>query len=306
MESIKTTDQKKDGASWTIAKVLAAAGEFLQKHGSLSPRLEAEKLMAHTLRIDRVDLYIQFDRPLDEKERDAYREKIKARAKGIPLQYITGEQGFRKLNLKVSPAVLVPRPETELLVERVIENIKRLRQKRSGDIKILDIGTGSGAISLSLASEVDGLKIWALDNSAEALKIAEENAKNHDLEDRVVFFQSDIYSNLDQYHRGGFDAIVANPPYIAKGPMGSLPKEVCCEPVTALDGGDNGLKFYGPIIREGKPRLKKDGFMALEIGCDQASKVAAIFEDAGFKDIVVQRDYAEKDRIVTAWSERPD
>lgn len=289
---------------WTIEKTLAAADSFLKKHGSLAPRLEAERLMANILDVERIDLYIQYDRPLLEDEREAYRETIKVRARGLPLQYIIGEQGFRKITLKVSPEVLIPRPETELLVEYVIGEIDRLRDKKRDEGReapvILDIGTGSGAISISLAYEVDNIEIWALDRSSKALEIAIENASTYDLHKKIRFFKSDIFSGVKDIYAGRFDIIVANPPYIATGMISKLPVDVRHEPIEALDGGAEGLDFYQSIIVGSKEYLKSGGSVIFEVGDDQANRVIKIFTDNFFSDIHMIQDYSGRDRIVAA------
>jgi len=283
---------------------LAAADSFLKKHGSLASRLEAERLMANTLELERIDLYIQHDRPLLEKEREVYREMIKARARGLPLQYIIGEQGFRKITLKVSPDVLIPRPETELLVEYVIEKLNSSNDKKRDDGSktpvILDIGTGSGAISISLAYEIDNIEIWALDRSLKALEIAIENASVYELDKKIRFFKSDIFSELRDKYDGRFDIIVANPPYIATEMISKLPKDVQHEPVEALDGGAEGLDFYHSIIQGSKEYLKGGGSVVFEIGDDQADKVRKIFLDNDFSDINTIQDFNGRDRIVAA------
>ena len=288
---------------WTIQKTLSAAGLFLKKHGSLSPRLEAERLMARALDLARIELYIQYDRPLTEEERETYRELIKERARGLPLQYIIGEQGFRKINLKVTPAVLIPRPETEQLVEYVIQKIDSLRDDIKDERKtpvILDIGTGSGAISISLAFEVDDIEIWALDRSSKALEVAMENASNYDPDKKIRFFKSDIFSGVRDEYNGRFDIIVANPPYIATGMISKLPVDVQHEPIEALDGGAEGLDFYHSIISGSKDYLSSGGSVIFEIGDDQGEKVREIFVDHDFSEIHTMQDHSGRDRIVAA------
>ncbi len=288
---------------WTIQKTLSAAGLFLKKHGSLSPRPEAERLMARALDLARIELYIQYDRPLTEEERETYRELIKERARGLPLQYIIGEQGFRKINLKVTPAVLIPRPETEQLVEYVIQKIDSLRDDIKDERKtpvILDIGTGSGAISISLAFEVDDIEIWALDRSSKALEVAMENASNYDPDKKIRFFKSDIFSGVRDEYNGRFDIIVANPPYIATGMISKLPVDVQHEPIEALDGGAEGLDFYHSIISGSKDYLSSGGSVIFEIGDDQGEKVREIFVDHDFSEIHTMQDHSGRDRIVAA------
>lgn len=291
--------------------MLSAAKDYLERHDSASPRLEAELLMAFVLKVSRVDLYVQFERPLTTAERETYKEKIRARARGVPIQYITGEQGFRRAVLKVTPAVLIPRPETEQLVDVVIERLKLKgataapgSTARQGDKKsfdILDVGTGSGAIAVSLAFELRNVRLWALDISDAALAVAKENAQKYGLLDRITFFKSDLFAEVDNYHTGKFSVIVANLPYVAVEEMGELPKEVCREPWTALAGGHCGLDFFRRVGSGAKRYLEKEGFLALEIAANQALEVTGILQQGSFSDIQVIKDYAGRDRIVLAW-----
>jgi len=286
---------------WTIGKVLDAAKLFLSNHGSLSPRLEAEQLMAFTLKAERVDLYLQFDRPLSQPERQAYKANIRARAGGKPVQYITGEQGFRRLVLKVTPDVLIPRPETELLVGAVIEELTLKQSRKTSPFNILDVGTGSGAIALSLAFELKNTRLWALDISAAALKVADENSRKYGLEERVTFFQSNLFERVKEVYDKRFDVVVSNPPYIGPKEKCDLPKDVLREPAKALYGGQEGLEFYRRIGNQAKDYLNSMGLLALEIGDGQAEEVMDILREEDFTGIKSIKDYNERDRIILAW-----
>lgn len=287
--------------TWTIGKVLNAAKLFLGNHGSPAPRLEAEQLMAFTLKASRIDLYLQFARPLSQQERQAYKANIRARADGKPVQYIIGEQGFRRLVLKVTPDVLIPRPETELLVAAVMEQLKLNEPHATVPINILDVGTGSGAIALSIAYELEYTRLWALDISAVALKVARENSVRYSLEERVTFFQSDLFDGVKKYYRGKFDVIVSNPPYIAAKDKQNLPKDVLREPETALYSGATGLDFYRRLGRQAGDYLSAQGFLALEIADGRSGPVMDILREENFTGMKLIKDYNDRERIVLAW-----
>jgi release factor glutamine methyltransferase len=228
------------GARWTVGAVLAAAREHLSKNDVMAARLEAELLLAHSLGTSRVELYLQHDRPLSLKERDAFRGRLQERLRGKPLQYITGRQPFRHLDLMVEPGVFIPRPETELLVQAVIDQAKLM----PGPLRVLEIGTGSGAVGLSLAKELGDVKVWTVDISAAALRLARRNALVHGLGDRVIFKHGDIFAPLAGMADHRFDILVANPPYIPSADIDDLMPEVGrFEPREALDGGVGGLDF---------------------------------------------------------------
>jgi release factor glutamine methyltransferase len=286
---------------WTIGKVIAAAQQFLQAKGVDKPRLNAELLLASLLQKNRVELYIDFNQPLNKKELDAYRQRISLRAKNYPLQYITGKQFFRHLCLKVSPDVLIPRPETEILVEIVLAWLKN-RQSRQP--LVVDLGTGSGAIALAIAQEITEARVLALDSSVKALKLAKENARNHQLCSRVDFFVSRLFSGLKENLQAKIEAIVANPPYIGKKEYDNLPLEIKkYEPKGALYGGVDGLQFYRLIVPQARKYLVSGGLLALEIGYRQADQVTSLIYKNGYQEVKVLKDYAGLDRVVTAiWS----
>lgn len=221
---------------------------------------------------------------------------VSLRLDDIPFQYIVGDQPFRYLNLKITPEVFIPRPETELLVDQAIELVKDL----TGQITIVDMGTGSGALALSLAREIPQGCIYALDISPEALKVARENAFLYHLESRVTFIQSNLFENLDPELKGKIDMIVSNPPYIPSFSLSSLSREVQKEPHIALDGGSDGLKFYREIIALAPQYLKSGGCIIFEVGMGQAQAVVEMMEKLGnFMEIEVFKDYAGIERIVT-------
>jgi release factor glutamine methyltransferase len=271
-----------------LGEVLKKATGFLQSKNILEPRLSAEWLLCDVLKMSRMDLYMHFDRPLTTQELDAYREYIKRRSLSEPVAYILGTQPFCGLNLNVSKDVLIPRPETEELVELCL---KILKDKAS--IKGLDLCTGSGAIALSIKKMRNDIEMFASDISEKALSVAKSNAKKHELD--ISFVHSDLFSAIDEK----FDFIVSNPPYIKTDVVLSLDKDVKdFEPKLALDGGVTGLDIYEKIARQAKDFLNPEGLIFLEIGYDQENQVRSIFENYGFKNIFSLKDSNQKDRFV--------
>jgi release factor glutamine methyltransferase len=280
---------------WTIGSLLKWTQQYFSTKGVESPRLDAEVLLSHILQKERIYLYVHFDEPLEGAELARFREMVKQRVKRVPVAYIIGEREFMGLPFKVSPAVLVPRPDTEILVEAVI---KELGEKT--DTVFADIGTGSGAIVLSILKNIENAQAAAVDISADALAIAKENAERLELSARVDFFQGDLYEPV----RGRiFDAIVSNPPYIPDADIEGLEPEVReHEPYGALAGGVDGLDFYRKLVKEGAELLRPGGFIAFEVGIHQAEAVAALADvDSAFSKTKIVKDYAGIDRVVILW-----
>lgn len=282
-----------------MAGVLTAAHEYLDKNNLTSARLESELLLAHALNLSRVDLYLQYDRLLDAGERKAFRLLLKERCAGKPLQYITGTQAFRYLNLKVEPGVFIPRPETEQLVEYVIKAVGRRSDRADRELDILEFGTGSGAVCLSLAQELTSARVWTIDICEKSLAVAQANAADHGLNDKVVFYQGDLFEALPPSLETKFDVIVANPPYVPTADIDRLQTEVKdFEPGAALDGGPDGMVFYQKIAGQAPNFIKSGGLIAFEIGCDQADAITTCLRQAGFSSIAVHKDYGGTDRFV--------
>jgi release factor glutamine methyltransferase len=253
------------------ALTLAAAQLASDEHLRDTAARDAELLLLHTLKIPRVTLIAHPDDELSANQRSAYEDTIARRLHHEPVQYITAQQEFYGLTLKVTPAVLIPRPETEHLVEAVL---KRLPTNRP--VRIADIGTGSGAIAIAIAAHLPQAAITALDISAEALAIAIANAREHKVADRIRFLQSDLLSALNR-EAETFDAIVSNPPYVAETDRPTLHPQVRDhEPATALFAGETGLDIYRRLIPQAHAALKPNGLLALEIGHDQQDAVAAL------------------------------
>jgi release factor glutamine methyltransferase len=282
-----------------ILEVISKTTEYFEKRGIESPRLTIELLLAHLLRKKRLDLYLEFERELDEETLAGLREMVKRRAAGEPLQYITGEAEFCGLRLMVDKRVLIPRPETELLVETVVERLKAESGKRGEEIKIVDAGTGSGCIAVALARRLAGPEIWATDASREALDVARANAALHKVEKNVRFLEGDLLEVLPDSLQA--DAIVSNPPYVAEGELAKLPKEVRdFEPVHALVAGEDGLKVIRRLVMNAKRFLSPSGFVALEIGAGQRPAVEELFGQQGYKVAGVLKDLQGHERVIVA------
>ena len=268
--------------------------------GVENPRLDAEVLLCAVLKCQRIKLYTEFDKPLSEDERQLMRSFVERRAKHEPLAYIIGERAFMRNSFKVTPATLVPRPETELLVESLVQASKLL--KADGAVKILDIGTGSGAILVSLLDYLPAAVGVGVDISNAALAVAKENAANIGVDKRAAFRYSDVFSNVPLEKK--FDIIVSNPPYIPAADIAMLDKDVQQEPHSALDGGADGLDFYRRIVREAAAHLADDGLLAFEIGINQSEAVQKLCLTSGFKQVAVRNDYADIPRMVFALKEK--
>ena len=282
---------------WTIGRILKWTEEYFGQKGVESPRLDAEVMLSHVLGKQRIYLYVHFDEPLQAEELAAYRTMIKQRIDRVPVAYILGEKEFMGLTFKVTPDTLVPRPDTEILVQAAVD---RLKQWTDADVRLADIGTGSGAICLSVLSMLDNIVADTVDISPAARAVAEENAAALGLSERVTFHTGDLLAPIREQQ---FTAILSNPPYIPEADIQGLAPEVRCkEPMTALCGGKDGLDFYRRLCDEAPAMLTDDGFMAFEVGIHQATEVAQLAEAS---PLIVRteilKDYAGIDRVVVAW-----
>lgn len=276
----------------TVLNALQLATGYFEKKEIPSARINAELLLSHLLNCKRLDLYLRFDQPLTENEVEEFRSMISRRGKYEPVQYIIGNTDFYGLNFLVNPSVLIPRPETEILVETIIDN-----HKYSGPIKILDIGSGSGNIAVSLAKNLSGSDLLSIDISEEALITAQSNAARLNV-NNVQFIKTDILSNgfADDYL---FDLIVSNPPYISESDYSSLQKEITLyEPKNALSDNMDGLNFYRRISRFAVEKLKPGGYLYFEMGIGQSLSVKSIMENNGFGEIKIIQDYQRIDRVI--------
>ncbi len=275
----------------TIAEILKAATTRLEEGGVDSPRLDAEILLAHVLGWRRLSLYVDAEKILPLENILRFNELITQRLKKIPVAYLTGKKDFMGLSFAVNQNVLIPRPETEILTEFVGEYLRGLGR----EVIFADLGTGSGAIAVSILKFVKNARAAAVDISNEALEVAKFNATRFYVEDRIKFYCGDLFKPLEGQI---FNAIVSNPPYIPTSELKTLQKEVKSEPQRALDGGADGLSFYRRIISDAPRFLVDGGLLAVEIGINQASSVKKLFEAANFSDITILKDLSGIDRVV--------
>lgn len=281
--------------TWTIGSALKWTEAYFKKQGLLKPRLDAEILLSHAIHKRRIDLYLQFDHPLNETELSAFKELVRRRVQHEPIQYITGHQEFWSLDFSVGPGVLVPRPETECLVE---QSLKTLANDTKEKIRILDIGCGSGTVAIVLAKERPGAEIVAVDISQAALACALENAKKHGVGERIEFRRSDVYEGLRQGET--FDLIVSNPPYIRTDEWEMLDREIReYEPKEALVGGEEGIDFHMKIIKGASLFFQKRGALLLEIAPQQVKPLSDYREKTKvFSTLNVIKDYSHRDRVM--------
>ncbi len=269
--------------------------------------IESELLFTEVLNCSRTDLYLNKDIILDKYSRSFIASVLKRRGKGEPIQYILGKAEFMGLEFKVTPDVLIPRQETEILVEKVISLGEKLKVKggrlkgKGNRLKVLDLGTGSGCIAVSLAKLLQNVEITAADISQKAIIIAEYNAIVNNVAEKIKFVNTDLFSGLRIYEPAQYDIIVINPPYVLSEEIDTLQPEIKYEPRIALDGGNDGLDVYRKLIREAPVYLKKGGLLIIEIGFSQKDKIKNIFHSSGkFEIIEVIKDYSGIDRVIVA------
>ena len=284
-------------AVWTTRQLLAWTTGHLAKHQVDSPRLAAEMLLSHVLGVERLKLYMDPDRPASELERAAFRDLVERAAAHEPVDYLVGQSPFFSMMLKVTPAVLVPRPSTEAVVEHVIQHAKRTPGFNSP--LIADVGTGSGAIAIALAKHVPHSQVIAIDISAEALEVARENAASHGVSDRIEFRHGDLLEPLAGQR---VRYLVSNPPYISDEQwLKVAPNVKDYEPVGALRGGVDGLKYIGPLIAQAHRLLDHPGQLVLEIDSPQKRAVLGMVEKAvGLANGHVLADHEGLDRVLVA------
>ena len=272
-----------------IQKILRSAADKLEAAGIESARLDAEVLLAHILNCKRLYLYVNVDENLTSAQISRYENLIEQRIKKFPVAYLTGQREFMRLNFAVTPDVLIPRPDTEILTQFAIENLSNIKNPN-----FADLGTGSGAICVSILKYVKNSTAAAVDISQDAVNCAKFNAEKFGVDDRVKFYVGNLYETL----RGQkFNAIISNPPYIPKKDLSTLQDEVKREPELALDGGVDGLNFYRRIVEDAPNFLFSGGFLAVEIGINQAVDVKNLFAKH-FADIEILRDLSGIERVV--------
>lgn len=283
---------------WTILNLIDWTADYLKEKGFQNARLTAERLLIAVLKWKRVDLYLNFERPMSTDELSNFKALLKRRLAHEPLQYILGETEFMSLPFKVAPGVLIPRPETELLVERVINTYKSVYRNEQ-EIDVLDIGTGSGNIAISVARNLLNSHVWAIDISEEALKIAQENAVLNDVSDRIVFKRSDL-TKVDAFaDLAKYNIVVSNPPYVSQEEYENLPPEIKeYEPKSALWAGEDGLIYYKALENKLRQICKENAYIILELGADMGESVLELFSSKVYSDRQIFNDLADKPRLI--------
>jgi len=284
-------------AAWTILKLLSWTREYFASRDIENPRADAEILLAHSLGLRRIDLYVQYDKPLTPEELARFRELVRRRVRREPVAYIIGEREFWSLELKVTPDVLIPRPETECLVEAALGFLRE--GGGSQGARILDLGTGSGAIVLALAAERPHDTLVAVDRSPSTLAVARANAEAHKMTSRIRFLEGDWFGPLGREEEA-FDLIASNPPYIRREELAHLQPEIrLFEPMGALDGGPDGTDCLTHIILAAHKHLRPSGCLLLEIGHDQNALLEEAASRAGcYGEPEFLKDYSGQDRVL--------
>jgi len=285
--------------TWTILELLRWTTQYFGEREIETPRLDAECLLASALGVDRMRLYLDFDKPASPGERDAFREWVRRRADDrVPVAQLVGRKEFWSLPLRVTADVLSPRPDTETLVMAALDRLP----ERDTDARVLEIGTGSGAVALAIAHERPRARITATDVSRAALKVAAQNARELEMADRIEFAQGSLFAPVAGRR---FELVVSNPPYLAESERSGLAPELAHEPDVALFAGPDGLAVLRDLVAGAPAFLAPDGGIALELAPDQAPTVAHWLRDAGWGDVVTHRDFAARARVVSARGPRP-
>jgi len=277
----------------TVLELLQSTSDYLARKGIDQPRLNIEHLLADSLGKKRIELYLEFDRQLTETELAPLREKVRRRAAGEPLQHLLGSWDFYGRTFKVDRRALIPRQETELLVDVVLPKLKEASKE---GMRLIDVGTGCGILAITFALEIPGLEVVAVDLSPDALALARENAARFGLESRIAFVQSNLLDQTD----GVFRWVVANLPYIPTAELDTLQREVKHDPKLALDGGRDGLDVIRNLVASLQTRLAPPALIVLEVGLDQAEPVRELLARQNYRDISMTKDYQGVQRIVSA------
>ena len=301
---------------WTIKAALDWTVGYLESKGDANPRLSSEWLMAEATGLSRIELYVNFDRPLSMDERDVLRNYVARRAAGEPLQLISGTAPFRYLTLHVAPGVLIPRPETEVLVSEAMAELHLPRTSdhvELGDegeevvsadlpsLRVLDLCTGSGCIACAIASEYPAAQVLALDIAPEALALAQRNVDDLNLSDHIEVRKSDLLSALSAEEQGTFDLLISNPPYIPSAVLKTLDREVTqFEPSLALDGGEDGLDLFRAFLPDAQKALRPGGVLAVELFEGHLDRAAQLAKETGFEQVRIAYDLAQRPRILIA------
>ena len=299
-----------ESAEWTIGKLIEWTRGFFEKKGIAQPRLEAEILLAHILGIERIDLYMKYDQAVGEAERTAFRELVRRRSEREPTRYLVGTNEFMSLAFKVTPACLIPRPETEMLVEETLR-LAGIKRRPAGAAPsdspvtaatVIELCTGCGCVAVSLAAYMPGGRVTATDISPAALEVARTNAEAHGVADRVTFLEGDLFAPLDAADVQPADFLLANPPYVSEADWSKLEPEIRDhEPRQALVAGPTGTEVVERILKGAPAYLKPGGTMLVEIGAEQGPAVAAAAAATrGLTDVRILKDYAGLGRILMA------
>jgi release factor glutamine methyltransferase len=286
---------------WQIVELLKTTTEFFSARHVDEPRISSELLLAHVLGQNRLQLYLNHNRPVYRDELESFRTLCRQRLAGRPVQYITGEQFFYGMQFHVDERVLIPRPETELLVEHALESLSKKDGEGSEKPAILDIGTGSGCIAITMARLSPSLQMTAVDISGDALAIARKNAEKHDVASRITFVEADMFDDrfAEKLRGGRYEMIVSNPPYIPVSEWEDLQREVRqYEPALALTVTE-GIECYRAVVEHSGQLLVPGGKICFELHADAAAAVSELLEANGFTDIVVQKDYSGHDRVIS-------
>ncbi len=274
-----------------IKNILKKATDILKENNIEDYNLKIKLLLSNILNKPKEYIMIHEDEEIETSLEKEFFSKLDRIKNNEPVQYVINSQEFMGLNFFVNNNVLIPQPDTEILVQEIIDVSKKITNKK---MNILDLCTGSGAIIISLAKKIENCNFFASDISKKALDVAKENAKKHNVD--ISFIESNIFENFSNDQK--FDIIASNPPYIKRETIKTLPKEVQNEPLIALDGGMDGLDFYRKIIKESKNYLNSDGLLILEIGYDQKQEVENLFKQNGYVEVYSKKDFAQNDRIV--------
>jgi release factor glutamine methyltransferase len=285
----ETSDER-----WTIGRLLNWTTGYLREHGSESPRLDTEVLLAHAVGCERIKLYARFDDLAPEAAREKFRDLVRRRSQGAPVAHLVGHKEFFSLDFEVGPDVLIPRPDSEFVVLEFLRIAKPMTQ-----LTAIDIGTGSGNLAIAAAHQHPGVRFWAIDRSRAALEMARRNAERHGVSDRIEFLEGSLFDPLPANLQ--VDCILSNPPYIPTGEIPNLAVGVReYEPYSALDGGPTGLEVVTAIVRQADRFLKPGGQLILEIGAPQELAVRSLIGDRGqFKLLDTIRDYAGHARVIS-------
>jgi release factor glutamine methyltransferase len=286
--------------TWTVLRLLTWTTQYLAAHGATSPRLDAEVLLAHARGCERIALYTAFDEVVGEETRSRFRELVRQRASGTPVAYLVGQREFFSLPLKVTPQVLIPRPETELVVLAAIDALKAWPAAADEPLWAADVGTGSGAIAIAVARHVRHVRLIATDLSRAALAVARENVAAHGLEDRVTLLESDLLAAVPPQRQ--FAVVASNPPYVSQAELETLPPEVReHEPHLALVGGPTGTEVIQRLVPQAAQRLLPGGWLILEVSPMIAPQVVAMLQaEDRFEQVALRKDLAQLARVVTA------